>query len=243
LRKVFAASVVLVVALAFVGLWLWPGQRTSQSGSERPGAAATEPLSGELTVRVWAKGLKNGLPVQQAGALPVHNGEKITLTVRLNEPAHVYLVWLDSEGGATPLHPWNPGGDIKVENVAVPPPVMDACSELSAPLPLDDGRPSGYPMEGKSGLETILLLARRTPLPENVNLTARLGKLTPAPFANDQEVAVRGLDRGVPIQPFDQFRRPGRQRAAIDDSLMQLMGRLQDDFEVIRAVRFAHTSD
>ena len=193
-RVRMALAGALVGGLAVIGWSVWPSQSVSLPS---PPGAVVEGLSGELTVRVWAKGLKKGLRVQEPGALPVGNGEHLTLEVRLNQPAFVYLLWLDSEGGITPLHPWNPGGDIEVERLTAPPRTT-ACQVLHAPRPLPNGVPSGYKMEGRSGLETLLLLARRTPVPMDVNLAERLGQLLPAPYETDREVVVRGLDRGGP---------------------------------------------
>jgi hypothetical protein len=121
-----------------------------------------------------------------------------------------------------------------VLDLAVPPPAVPPQQVVDNPTEIE----RGWPMEGPSGLETILLLARREPL--DVKLAEVLGKLKPAPFDNPREVVVRGFDRDVAIEPVNLFRRPGKQAQEIDDALLQMMGRLQPHFDVIRAVRFAH---
>src|SRR5262249_11515499 len=102
-----------------------------------------------------------------------------------------------------------------------------------------------WKMEGPSGLETIILLARRTPLPADVKLNALIGTLTPAPLENPAEVQLRGMEHGqsLALAEYDRMRRPASKQKKIEDSLSQMMQRLQGDFEVIRAVRFGHLGE
>jgi hypothetical protein len=55
----------------------------------------------------------------------------------------------------------------------------------------------------------------------------------------------RKKDEGQPVVQVNRRERrgPDTEVAAIDDPLLQLMGRLRGHFEVIRAVRFAHEGD
>ena len=104
--------------------------------------------------------------------------EQVQVEVKLNQPAHAYLLWIDGKGVTTPLYPWN---DLKidVESVAVKPPVVQAKIGAS-PSALD----RGWPVDDTVGLDTILLLARREPLPDGADLARLLGKLTAAPLRN-----------------------------------------------------------
>ena len=92
------------------------------------------------------------------------------------------------------------------------------------------------------GLETVLLLARLTPLPPDLNLADLIGQLPPAPLRNPGEFAGRGGDEGQPVDSLNLGENRGveKEAAAIDDPLLGLMQRLREHFEVIRAVRFAH---
>jgi hypothetical protein len=100
-------------------------------------------------------------------------------------------------------------------------------------------------MEGKSGLETVLLLVRRTPLPADVKLGELIGPQPRLPLADPLELALLKLDRGQKVERGETDDRRGlRQRAQkIDDPLLELVSRLQRHFEVIRVVRFAHQGD
>jgi hypothetical protein len=101
-------------------------------------------------------------------------------------------------------------------------------------------------MGGKSGLDTILLVARRTPLPAEVSLGRVLGKLPATPFHHPQEWALlRGLDAGDEggLQRAGAHRDPEDEAGEIDHPVVRVMSRLREHFEVIRAVRFAHQGE
>jgi serine/threonine protein kinase len=200
---------------------------------------ARPPLSGELAVRLWTpEGRdKRGIRVDEPGALPARNGEWVRLEAELNQPAYVYLLWLDGQGVVTPLYPWN---DVKIVNsLNTPPPQRPPQERVHSP-PI--GSNKGWPLDEHSGLETVLLLARRTALPAEVKLAQVIGKVAPARLRHPAEVAIRGFDLGQPVDSINEGANRGIQRESqeIDDPLLQLMGRLQQHFEMIRAVRFGH---
>src|SRR5262249_59086307 len=88
--------------------WLGRARAPGGGGAARGGGLA--PLTGELHIRVWSKtdpGKRDLEIGKDFAALPVRNQEQLRLEARLNAPAHVYLLWLDSEGAVTPLYPWN----------------------------------------------------------------------------------------------------------------------------------------
>jgi hypothetical protein len=239
-----AAGLAGVVALAAL-IWIWQPW-TLLPPSPPPDAAGqppvdAEPLSGELIVRVWSdeEPKKSGLRVDvpHSGALPVRNGEKIHFEVHLNQPAHGYILWMDSQGKAWPIFPWNLGDSLKVEELT-PPRRLPAMQMIQSPTVFT----RGWEMKGPSGLESILLLARKTPLPVDVDLREVLGRspLPVAPLDNPNEVVVRGLDGDQAVAEVDLFRRPSAKQAEIDDPLLRLLQRCEPHFEMIRAVRFAH---
>ena len=124
-------------------------------------------------------------------------------------------------------------------------PVVEHAREtLDSPEALD----GGHRMKGPGGLETALLLVRRTPLPSDIDLAAAIGPLAPSPLRNELEVAVRGGDEGQPVEWLNVELNRGideDETAKIDDPLLQLMERLrtQNQFAVIKAVRFAYRGD
>ena len=187
-------------------------------------------------MRVWSKGGgKRGLKVDEPGALPLLPGEQVHLEARLNQPAYPYLLWIDGQGQVIQLYPrqdhkfgGRPAGD-------------SAREAVHSPEALDEG----LRMSGPAGLETALLLVRRTPMPPGTDLSALLGRLPPSPLRDPLEVAVRGFDEGQPTEALRMDLHRGLEEEAekIDDPLLQLMERLSQDFEVVRAVRFAYRGE
>jgi serine/threonine protein kinase len=205
-----------------------------------PNGTASDPLplSGELTVRVWTpdgRG-KRGWKIEEPGTLPVLPGELVHLEARLNRPAYAYLLWLDGQGQVFSLYPWS---DRTFESR----PVREvALAEVHSPAKLS----KGWPQNGPSGLETALLLVRRTPLPPGTDLAGLIGRLPSSALHDPQERAVFVFDSGQqPVEAIDrgEHRGLGEEAKQIDDALLQLLDRLRPHFELARAVRFAYRGE
>jgi hypothetical protein len=191
-----------------------------------------------LVVRVWSKrrgvsGLRLGL---DDGAMPVCEDEQLQAEVTLSEPAYAYLLWVDGKGTVTPLYPWN-DDELKVESVAVAPPAVKAQTFRNP-----SRASQGWRLDDTLGLDLWLLLARRQPWPKGRDLAELIGEVPPAPLDRPGEVVVRGWDRGESVVREDHYRRPKAKAQEIDDQLLRLVDRLKDDFELIRAVQFAHAA-
>jgi hypothetical protein len=145
------------------------------------------------------------------------------------------LLWLDGQGQVVSLYPW---GDRKFGDL---PPAVSPQEVVHSPPELD----KGWPMGGPAGLETALLLVRRTPLPADVDLPRLIGPLPPSPLRDPQEVAVLILDADRPEATVSRslHRGLGAAPEQIDDPLLQLRERLRPYFEEIRAVRFAYRGE
>ncbi len=198
------------------------------------------PLDGELIVVVRAPGgTKDALRVEEPGALPVRAGDWMSLEVKFNQPAFAYLVWLDCHAQALPLYPWN-YDSLEVKDVNQAPPVRRPAKVVFSPT-----LGTGWRFDKAGGLETVLLLARRTPLSEETRLGALLGPLPPAKMRLRDEVAVLGLDGGADsVSTLLALNRgPEEEARAAEEPLRTLLVRLRDHFELIRAVRFAHEGE
>jgi hypothetical protein len=205
-----------------------------------PNGTASDPLplTGELTVRVWTPGSggKRGWKIEEPGTLPVLPGEWVHLVARLNRPAYAYLLWLDGQGRAASLYPWSDRefGSRPVREVAL--------AEVHSPAELS----KGWELKGPSGLETALLLVRRTPLPPETDLVRLIGRLPSSPLRDPQERALFFFDWSQrPVEAIDRGEHRGLGEAAkqIDDPLLQLLDRLRPHFELARAVRFAYRGE
>ncbi len=201
---------------------------------------AEVPLDGELIVVVRsAEGAKDNLRVEEPGALPVRAGESMSLEVHFNQPAFTYLVWVDCDGQAIPLYPWN-YDSIEVKDLNEPPPARRPAKVVISPT-----LGTGWKFGQRGGLETALLLARRTPLSEGTRLGSLLGSLPPAKLRLRDEVTVLGLGGGADsVSTLLALNRGSEADAGTaDEPLQALLVRLRDHFELIRAVRFAHEGD
>jgi eukaryotic-like serine/threonine-protein kinase len=232
------ALIVLIPAVALGGWYSLPIPPQSQPSVVPHPAIAPTALTGELTVRVWSKdGGKRGLEVGEPGALPLLPGEQVHLEAHLNHPAYSYLLWLDGQGHVSLLYPRQ---DHKFGSS---PPDGSARESVQSPEALD----KGLTMKGPGGLETALLLVRRTPLPPSIDLAASIGPLPPSPLRNQLEVAKRVFDEGQRTEELQVNinRAIDEETEKIDDRFLQLMERLrtQNQFDVIKAVQFAYRGE
>jgi hypothetical protein len=227
LPKILAAA----TALLFVGLaavfWFSKG-RTEDT--------TKVPLAGSVDVLVWGAGKesRHRLTLNDPQALPLEPGARVSREAHLNRPAYLYLVWIDSAGVAAPLYPWKPG------HWREPAEREGPTDRLSLPEVADQGWPV---TEGTPGMESLLLLARDTPLPREFDLEKLLSGLplqrTQRPralawFADGKLIARPGdADRGLDYPHPQQ----------IDDSVLHtqrlIQERLGPYFKLNRAVSFA----
>jgi len=197
-------------------------------------ASSTPPLSGTIDVVVWGAGdnSRRGLRLTDPGALPLVPGDRIRLEARMNRPAYLYLICIDSQGRASPVYPWQSGQWTQR---------LDESPQqyLSLP-PLED---QGYEVKPPFGTETFVLLARESLLPDDMNLGQLLAGL-PRQEGPDLRLALWFAEGKLITKQTDLLRgfdlahsRP------IDDSLLRLhrvvRERLDPHFALIRAVTFA----
>jgi hypothetical protein len=240
-----ALLVLLSVGLALSGALDPAGQRgglPSPAGPDGvralPLPPTTEPLTnGELIVRIGSmdpvtrKTIKDFIPVERPGALPARTGDIIQLEVKLNRPGYAYLVWLDSEK-VQALYPW----DHEKQQISEPAPAQAPRAHFLHP----QNAAEGWPLDDTEGMETVILLARSTPLPADIDLGKLLRPLARPAYQDEREVVVRGTNKGQAIPEVNQFRGLGKKSKAIDSPVARLIDAVAPHFEVVRVVRFAH---
>jgi predicted Ser/Thr protein kinase len=235
-----SGGLILLTCLVLARSWFAIAPAGSQGQTvviqQKPASGA---LAGDLIVRVWSRtnANKRDLKIDEPGALPLLPGEQVHLEAHINQPAHVYLMWIDGQGHASLLYP-------RDDDKYGAEPARDIAREtVHSPAALDEG----HKMTGPGGLETVLLLARRTPLLPGTNLVGLIGQLPPSPLRNVLEVARGGFDEGQPIEALrlGQHRGIDEEADKIDEPLLQLMERLRKEgqFDVIRPVRFAYRGE
>lgn len=192
------------------------------------------PLQARLTVTVWKAAAKKSFSVGAAGALPVRAEDRFDVDARYNQPAHTYLFWFDASGKVNPLYPWNIDA-LEVVDISSVPSSRSAGVVFS---PMTIGK--GWPIGPGSGLETVLLLARRTPLEPTVPLAKIVTSLPAPPLRDPGEFALFSLDAGSQDIARQDSADRGSAAAERDAPLEALLRQLAPHFESIRAVRFAH---
>jgi hypothetical protein len=152
--------------------------RVEQPATLHPGRGHPEPLAGWIDVRVWKKDNLEG-PGQWLGpqVMPFNQDDAVRVEAELKRPAYLYVVWLDTAGEAAPIYPWD-----KHWNWPVAESPVDRLS-----LPASGNRWRIKP--GVPGMETLLLLARETPWPRDVDWRTLLADL-PRPAMQDPSSVV-----------------------------------------------------
>jgi hypothetical protein len=199
------------------------------------------PISVNFIVAVRPSGrAQNLLGVEEPGAVPVRADGWMSLEAYFNQPACPYLVWFDCEGRVVPLYPWN-DDTIDVTDFNQPPPLRRPTKLVISPMTIG----SGWRFGRRGGLETMLLLARRTPLEQGTRLGALLEPLPAGAVRQPNEVAVLELSgAGRSVTALLSLNRGADDAArAVDEPLRARMVKLRDHFELVRAVRFAHEGE
>lgn len=204
-------------------------------------SAGEQPLTGDLTVYVRPPGAKQDTyRIGEVGALPVRSGQSMSVEVQYNRPAHTYLIWLGPDGTVVPLYPWNMDM-IEDKTLTSPPPKCRPTRFLLSPMTIGGGWPFGQ----ASGLETVLLLARREPLGTDVNLIDLLSGFPASKLRHREEASAFAWDRGSEriTDSLAMNRGPDTEAKKVDEAFLAFLTKLQVHFDLIRAVRFAHDGE
>jgi hypothetical protein len=182
-------------------------------------------LSGKLNVLVRPADRRlDPIPVEQTGAAPVKSGGAMCIDASLNEPGFIYIVWINSEGQVLPLYPWN-NERLEVTDVNERAPERRAGKLIFSPL-----LGGNWTFSDKPGMETVVLLARRKPLSEGVEIGNLLSSTGVPTVINDSSEVVRiTLGRGAKAET-------GREQQLLADYFAPLA----EHFDVVEAVQFEH---
>jgi hypothetical protein len=214
-------------------------------------AGPAEVLDAALEVLLWDERERRHVSVTEPGVLPLRPGARLQLQVRLSRPGFVYLVWINTEGEAQPLYPWQ-GGRWEGYSAAA------AVERLFLPPPEADGAYRPLTLTGPSGVETLVLLAHAEALPESVvgKLSGRLSGLGRPGAVGELADSARGYWFSCREEECVAGTRPAGVSdsrglafggTAVRDPIFQihslLRDRLGDRLGLIRAVSFANLGD
>src|SRR5262249_52380372 len=137
--------------------------------SNRPDVVALGKKGGYINVKVWKKPptgdlTGSGRDVREEGVLPLHPGDYVRIAAGLDaKPAHIYIVWLNTEGKLEPVWPWDedwkldPKRDVPRKKVELPKDIVPGTE--AAPL-----------TGGPRGIESVMMLVRDQPLPPGTDV-------------------------------------------------------------------------
>jgi serine/threonine protein kinase len=218
--------------------WLPPAAGTHPDDPARP---LPESYQGYVDVRVWRgpDGKAEELRLPDPGALPLRPGDKFRIQARVEPAAYLYLFWIDTEGQALPLYPWKPPARGEGGWHTRP-----AKEEPRAELELPKGATSGYTISGREeGMQTLLLLARPSPLPAEDEEVQRWFAGLPPQRPVQNALSAVWFENGKVVQDDARRKRQWFEETDIDDPVLRmqglLRGRLQQHAAFTTAVSFA----
>jgi hypothetical protein len=157
-RRSLAAAAVAVVGLAaVVGMLTLTGAFGSRLV---PAPVAPSPAVAPLTVRLDVAAAKKGndqrlLALEDPNVLPLRAGDALRVEARSSQPAYFYVLNMDAEGKVWPLYPWrhDDWDDVPEEQP------RDSFS-----IPAEGKGDAARLGAGPSGVESVVVLVRATPL-------------------------------------------------------------------------------
>jgi hypothetical protein len=230
-----AAVVGLLGLTGAVAVALYLSRPHGPAGApEGPPPAAPPPLKGFIDVQIHEDGnpRRQNLRLNNFGALPLKPGDSFCIEAELNRPAYLYVLWIDPDGEVGPVYPWRPG------HWEARPTQEQPVRRLRRPQALNKYYeiPKGTP-----GMETLVLLARATPLSPEVDLRAELGRL-PRQTGRDLRAMV-WFEDGAVVRD-EPGRMPRFDEKDQDDPVLatqeRIRARLGRHFTYTRAVSFAN---
>jgi serine/threonine protein kinase len=244
--RVALAAMFLLFAASLVAYWTLPpegGARgpSGQPGAAQPGPATLPALEGAINVMIWNPDAsdRQRLNLIDRDALPLRRGDQVRIEATVNRPAYLYIVWIDTEGLAQPVYPWVPGDWSR----------FDAAERPAIRVSLPQTADKAWPIKpGPPGMETLLLLARESPLPPRFDLRDRLTSL-PRSAPQDARALVWFDDWALVQGGREGSRERGPSFFPVDvkDPVVQtqalLKERLVPYFTMMRAVSFANRGD
>ena len=249
-RNLLVSSVALFVVIA--GLL---ALAFSRGGSNNPIEMVAELTCDKFEIFVRpGEGIKKAswLKLPSAGTLPAKPGDLMFVEAKFNQPAYIYLFFVQANGKVQPLYPWSLDGT-GLEKITMndKPNNPKPSKELSwPPLNVKDGNPTrkAIRFDASPGLETILLLASKEPWPAGKTPAEILGS-NPLPprmlGSNLSEYTTIGADQSQPVQILPQETSRGIDFGLVEikDPVELLLNKVANDFPVRRITWFGHVGN
>jgi hypothetical protein len=220
-------AVAAMLLLVLGGAAVWALRRPDPGeAAPLPVPSAIETQKGWVDIRIWRPQQGGAIKrrLSDPGALPLYQGDQYRIEAKVTAPAFLYLFWVDTDGDAYPVYPWKtgewgtrPAQEKPVREISLPPQTGDA-------FDINDDR---------KGMETLLLLARATPLPcDDAELQKRLAGLPRQDKLQNPDAAVWFRNWKV-IEDDDERRSKSFSTSQVNDPVLRLQSTLQERFRGI----------
>jgi hypothetical protein len=153
---------------------------------------------------------EQSVPLSEA-KLPLIAGDALKLTVKSNEPAYFYLIWLDAAGNVSPIWPW----EDRLWNSRSRQMEKSGTSFVLPPQDSPTKEKFVYLKADKPGLNGILVIARRTPLGSDASLKDVISGFS-------LEGAASPLYSNVVVEIDREGIKRNRKRLPLSNELLQL---------------------
>lgn len=246
---VLTTSGILLCGLG-ISAWIW-----SKSGkdikvgkskeSEGDKARNLAPLiCTKFDAFVIKMGGKTPARIPLPGTIPCGKGDQLFVEASFSQPCFPYLLWLDSEGNLLPLYPWSPDGSkILPDNLLSVANPSGPVTDLVWPGRGISGSRQTIKLDGKTGFETLILLARTEALDKPIAEFLGSRKF-PAQksVGNPHEFLILGGDKGEDPRMIDGEISRGIQDNAGEfrDPVDALLLEFKDVFPTRRSIRFVN---
>jgi serine/threonine protein kinase len=218
--------IVAVFLLVLGGMTLWAINRPGR-GEDNPGtdlgkpSAVPDAQKGWVDIRIWRPREDGAVKrrLSDPGALPLHMGDQFRIEAKVITPSYLYLFWIDTDGDAHPLYPWEPGiWDTR-------PARENPITEIGLPSKTGEGFDIN---DNVKGMETLLLLARETPLSlGNAELQLRLTGL-PRQDKLQSEGSAIWFRNWKEVKDDDDRRSKSFSTSRLNDPVLQLQDTLRE---------------
>lgn len=201
----------------------------------RPKPSSPAFVNAELDLRVWrpGEGGFSDASIRDPFVLPLRPGDQVRIEGSLDQACYAYFLWIDARGRASPVFPWLQGDWKRRPEREMP------MTQLTLPLAVGE---AWEVEQGPAGTESVVLLARPSRLPLDVDLPTRIGSLAsqqgePARHAIDIRNGAIAAWSGSRPRAMDFSRTQAISEPALQNQ-QRLIEQLNDLFSVYRAVCF-----
>jgi hypothetical protein len=203
---------------------------SSPKGKSGVETVAAEPLTGVVHVRLWNSSQDDRQNVLiSPRTTPLRDGDQIRIEVNMSQPRYLYLLWIEADNVPRPVYPWSlgdwdqrPAVEPTVDTLQLPEEAM------------------GWSVTGPSGIDTVVLMARETPLPNAVDLRDVLAGLK-FPEMKDSQANLL-VEDGIPTQVRGiKLRASAAAFKSVAELQRQLSRRLDEHFTWVRVLSFSNS--